>query len=68
MSRKKYKTNILQKNQRAGLYILTWASECGSQTTTGHHPNPKEVAQTPTADSLWIPVLFMLLIECLEND
>ncbi|KAL5760871.1 hypothetical protein ACOSQ2_019709 [Xanthoceras sorbifolium] len=41
MSRKKYRTNILQDNRRAGLSILTWASECGSRTTTGHHSNPK---------------------------
>ncbi|KAL5773351.1 hypothetical protein ACOSQ2_013275 [Xanthoceras sorbifolium] len=41
MSWKKYRTNILQENQRASLSILTWALECGSRTTTGHHPNPK---------------------------
>ncbi|KAL5789794.1 hypothetical protein ACOSQ2_004682 [Xanthoceras sorbifolium] len=41
MSRKKYRTNILQENQRAGLSILIWVLECGSRTTTGHHPNPK---------------------------
>ncbi|KAL5839833.1 hypothetical protein ACOSQ4_012441 [Xanthoceras sorbifolium] len=28
-------------NQKVGSSKLTWASECGSRTTTGHHPNPK---------------------------
>ncbi|KAL5790820.1 hypothetical protein ACOSQ2_005708 [Xanthoceras sorbifolium] len=41
MSKKKYRTNILQENQRANLSILTWALECGSRTTTDHYPNPK---------------------------
>ncbi|KAL5790818.1 hypothetical protein ACOSQ2_005706 [Xanthoceras sorbifolium] len=78
MSRKKYMTNIF-------LSILTWASECDSQTTIGHHPNPKllpvfadllqknppgvksrKLGQTLTTNFLWIPVLFILLIECLE--
>ncbi|KAL5804466.1 hypothetical protein ACOSQ3_031266 [Xanthoceras sorbifolium] len=36
MSRKKYGMNILYT---ADFSMLTWASECGSRTAIGHHPN-----------------------------